>query len=97
MHNRILMTILLLNSAVQGQVRKGLEGYYYPTTGRGIPSLSSKIFYQTSQGWYAEGRYNYEEEGTVACSVGKTFSKENAVTWSLTPEIGLAFGRLPWV
>lgn len=88
------MILLFVNSASQGQTRKGFEGYYYPANGGSISSLSTKLFYQSSQGWYTECRYNYEQEGTAACSVGKTFSNENAFSYSITPEIGFAVGKL---
>jgi hypothetical protein len=65
------MIAFLFNQAVQGQERKGFEGYYYPANGASVSSLSTKVFYQTSQGWYAECRYNYEEEKTAGFSVGK--------------------------
>jgi hypothetical protein len=94
MRNRIFMMVFLFNQAVQGQERKGFEGYYYPANGGGISSMSVKLFNQTSQGWYSECRYNYEEERTAGFSVGKTFSKENVFPYSVTPEVGLAVGRL---
>lgn len=94
MRNSVFMIAFLFNQAVQGQDRKGFEGYYYPTNGRGLSSLSTKLFYQTSQGWYTECRYNYEEERTAGWSVGKTFSKESVFSYSITPEVGLAVGQL---
>jgi hypothetical protein len=88
------MIAFLFNQAVQGQERKGFEGYYYPENGGGISSMSVKLFNQTSQGWYSECRYNYEEERTAGFSIGKTFSKENVFSYSVTPEVGLVIGRL---
>jgi hypothetical protein len=88
------MILLLVNSAAQGQVRKGFEGYYYPASSMGFSSLATKLFYQTSQGMYTECRYNYEKEATAACSMGKTFSKENIFSYSITPEVGIAVGKL---
>jgi hypothetical protein len=94
MHYKVFMILLFVNSAVRGQIRKGFEAYYYPVNGVGFSSLSTKLYYQTSQGWYTECRYNYEEEGTAACSVGKTFSKEKYFSYSITPEVGLSGGKL---
>jgi hypothetical protein len=94
MRNSLFMIVFLFNQAVQGQERKGFEGYYYPTNSGSVSSLSTKLFYQTSQGWYTECRYNYEEEKTAGFSVGKTFSKENAFRYSITPEVGFAVGKL---
>jgi hypothetical protein len=94
MRNRIFMIAFLFNQAVQGQERKGFEGYYFPANGGGISSMSVKLFDQASQGWYTECRYNYEEERTAGFSVGKTFSKEDAFSYSITPEVGFAVGKL---
>jgi hypothetical protein len=88
------MIVFLFHQAVQGQDRKGFEGYYYPMNGGTANSLSTKLFYQTSKGWYTECRYNYEEERTAGFSFGKTFSKENVFSYSITPEVGLAVGKL---
>lgn len=94
MRNSVFMIVFLFNQAVQGQDRKGFEGYYYPTNGAGLSTLSTKLFYQTSQGWYTECRYNYEEDRTAGFSVGRTFSKENTFSYSITPEAGLTVGKL---
>jgi hypothetical protein len=94
MRNGIFMIVFLFNQAVQGQGRKGFEGYYNPANGGGMSCLAVKLFNQTCQGWYSEFRYNYEEERTAGFSVGKTFSKENIFSYSITPEVGLAVGRL---
>ena len=94
MRNSLFMIVFLFNQAVQGQERKGFEGYYYPTNGEAVSSLSTRLFYQTSQGWYSEFRYNFEEQRTAGFSAGKTFSKENVFSYSVTPEVGLVVGRL---
>jgi hypothetical protein len=88
------MIVILCNQAVQGQGRKGFEEYYYPAGGAGFSSLSTRLFNQSGRGWYTECRYNYEEEGTAAVSLGKTFSKEGKLSWSFTPEVGFAVGKL---
>ncbi len=91
------MIIFLCNQAVRGQARKGFEEYYYPAGGAGFSSLSTKLFSQSSRGWYTECRYNYEEEGTAAVSLGKTLSKEGKLSWSFTPELGFSAGKLQGV
>jgi len=93
MRNSILMMVLLSNQAALGQVRKGFEEYY-TVSGATFSCLSAKVFYQSRLGWYSETRFNYEEEGTAACSVGKTFSKEGRLSCSFTPEIGFTAGKL---
>jgi hypothetical protein len=91
---RVFMILLFVNGAAQGQVRQGFEVYHYPVNGIGFSSFSTRLYYQNRQGWYTECRYNYEQEGTAGCSVGKTFSKENDFAYSITPEVGISGGNL---
>ena len=93
MRNSLYMIILLLYNAAQGQQRKGFEQFYYPDNAT-LSSLSSKLFYQGNTGWYTEWRWNYEEQQSIACSVGKTYSKEGALSYSFTPSVGLIAGDL---
>ena len=97
MRNGIIMVVILCNQAARGQDLKGFEEYYYPAGRARISSFSTKLFHQSGQGWYTECRYNYEDQGTVALSLGKTFSKEGGLSWSFTPEVGFAVGKLQGV
>jgi hypothetical protein len=76
------------------QGRKGLEAFYYPGSDGLLPSLSTKMYYQSSTNWYAEARYNYEEEETFAMSVGKSWVKEGDWSYAFTPILGLSGGKL---
>jgi hypothetical protein len=93
MRNNVFMILFLVYHSVDGQERRGFESYYYPGNPGVLPALSSKLFCQTSNGWYTEIRYNYEEAQTVACSAGKTFAKENVFSYSLTPAAGVIGGK----
>jgi hypothetical protein len=97
MRNGLFMIILLFRQPTQAQDRKGFEEYYSSESGRSVSSVSTRLYYQPAQGWYTEFRYNYEEENTAAFSVGKTFSKDEKLSWSVTPELGLAAGKLQGV
>jgi hypothetical protein len=94
MRNSLFIMLFFLNHTVQGQERKGFEEYYYPSITGLLPSLSSKLFYQGSNGWYTELRYNYENEQTLGCSIGKTFVRENTFSYSFTPAVGLVGGKM---
>jgi hypothetical protein len=91
------MILFLFNHPLQSQSRQGFEAFYYPGTPGILPSTSTKIYYQANNGWYTELRYNYEEEQAIACSAGKTFSKEKALSYSFTPIVGLVAGTLQGV
>jgi len=79
------------------QGRKGVELYHYTGYQRVLPSLSARAYYQSSGKWYVEARCNYEEEETYAFSAGKTFLKDGKWTYSFTPAVGIAMGKLQGV
>ena len=87
------MITVLFTYLARAQERKGFEEYYYPGTAGVLPSLSTKAFYENRENWYTEVRYNYEEENTIACSIGRTFFKEDSLSYSFTPVAGLVAGR----
>jgi hypothetical protein len=94
MRSILIILLFICGDAAVAQERKGADVYYYPGNGAVLPSLSSRVFYQGSSNWYGEVRYNYEEEATLACSVGRTFSKEGTWSYAITPVAGLSAGRL---
>ena len=79
------------------QSRKGIELYHYTGCKGVLPSMSARVYYQSSSKWYGETRYNYEDEGTYAFSVGKTFVKDGKWAYSFTPSGGIAMGKLQGV
>jgi hypothetical protein len=52
------------------------------------------VSYQTSKGFYAEGRYNYEELNTFSYYMGRTFSKSATLSYSISPVAGIVIGDL---
>jgi hypothetical protein len=94
----LLFTILfLLNHPSFGQERKGFEVYHYAASPGLLSSMSAKLFYQDKNSWYTEIRYNYEEEQTMAFSVGKAFHKDKLLSYSFTPLLGFSVGKLQGV
>src|SRR5260221_520262 len=55
-------------------------------------SVSTKLSYETAKGNYFEFRRNYEQDGTIACSAGRSFSGEGRFSWAITPIAGFAVG-----
>ena len=69
-----MMILFLVDLSLHAQSRPGLEMLYYPG-GRSLwSSLSTKLSYETVKGNYFELRRNYEQDGTIACSGGSSFS-----------------------
>jgi hypothetical protein len=92
MSNKLFMILFLSYNAANGQARTGFEEYYY-SSGSGISALVSKAYYQDSRHWYGEVRYNYEEEQTFSLYAGKTFSREDSLSYSFTPLAGIVVGK----
>jgi hypothetical protein len=55
------------------------------------------VFYQSRGREYVEARYNYDAEGSLGISLGKTFTTTtkdaNTLSGSVTPTIGMIAGR----
>lgn len=74
------------------QAQGGVGQYYY--MGESQPfSFVPIAYYQSSNKWYIEGRYNYEANRTMSVYAGKTFEKNAAVSYSASPIIGAVMGN----
>jgi len=88
-----MMILFLINHSLQGQHRPGLEMLYCPG-GRSLSSsLSTKLSYETIKGDYFELRRNYELDGTIACSAGRSFTGASPFSWAITPVVGVVAGK----
>jgi len=86
------MIALLVANTIQGQTRTGFEGYYY--TGCSANSaLVPRVYFQSSNNWYGEARYNYESGQTVSLYAGRSWSHGKDQTWSVTPMAGIVAGK----
>lgn len=95
MKNRILfITSFLAAQATAGLGQAGFEQYYYLQEKETL-ALMPILYIQSRTNWYAEARYNYEDQNTFALYGGRKFSKDiGALTCSLTPMVGGVYGRL---
>src|SRR5687768_16049059 len=88
----IILSVLFLNTQSYSQAEVAVEQYHY--MGKGQPYLFMPIAHvQTSRNWYAEARYNYEDIETFSLYLGKSFSGEKNLSYTLTPIAGAAIGR----
>lgn len=78
------------------QKRGGVEQYYYGGE-PGMSAIVPKIYYQNKKNWYAELRYNYEEIESISLNIGKAFSAQRQVSYTVTPIAGIITGRLTGV
>ena len=64
------------------------------TQAMGVHRLSPKYIIKRGKAGMAELRYNYEEPQTISMNAGKTFSKRNLLSYSITPVAGFVAGKL---
>lgn len=74
------------------QIHAGAGQYYYMGEGQTF-TFVPVIYFQTSNNWYMEGRYNYEAMKTISVYAGRTFEKTSAVSYSASPVAGAVMGR----
>ena len=81
----------MLQYSLPAQTKLLAENYYYNKSGFGsnIPMLAI----ETRKKWYAQVRYNYEEEGTLSVFAGKTVSGGETLQYTFTPLLGYSFGN----
>lgn len=87
------ISLLMLYNITLSQTHSGVEQYYYASH-NGLLTIVPKAYYQDKKNWYAEVRYNYDELETFSLNVGKKFSKEGIVSYSITPIAGIMAGKL---
>src|SRR5579864_1676677 len=93
MKNNVLMILLLSMNIVKAQSRTGFEAYYYSNCS-GYSAVSPRVYYQDRHGWYGETRCNYEKEQTFSLYAGRTFAREDSLSWSVTPLAGVLTGSI---
>src|SRR5262245_23424040 len=88
----LFLCIFFLVDGASGQTQGGFEQYHF--VGVNQPYTYMPVVHlQTRSNWYTEARYNYEDLQTVSLYVGKTFTGNNRLSYSLTPMLGGVAGR----
>ena len=88
----IILSVLFFHTASNSQAKVSLEQYHY--VGKSQPYVFMPVAtFLSNRNWYAEARYNYEELQTFSLYLGKSFTGDNRLSYSLTPVIGAAIGR----
>jgi hypothetical protein len=86
-----LIALFILPALAFSQTKTSLQQYHVVGSNRNYLPMSIANF-QNQKKWYAEGRYNYEDIRTFSLYFGKTFSREQDLSYSFTPLIGGAMG-----
>ena len=81
---------------VAAQWKAGIEQYKYIGT-QSAGSVVPTIHIQSSNNWYAELRYNYEDAETLSLYGGKTFAGGSGLDYNITPMVGFSTGKFTGV
>jgi hypothetical protein len=74
------------------QARMGIENYNLSS--KNDPFLWVPIIHRVGKkGLYTEFRYNYEERKTASVYIGKNFSRDSTLSYSISPMLGWVFGK----
>ena len=82
---------MLMQLNASAQWTGEIEAYKYIGTGA-EGSFQPLAHISTSNNWYGEIRYNYEDARTFSLYAGKTFSGGKVVEYSITPMAGYSTG-----
>jgi hypothetical protein len=93
MRSRLLILTCLSVYNLHAQSKLTIGQYSYLHAHESFYS-SPVVQYQSSHNWYAEARYNYEAQQTFSLYAGRSFSGTHAITWSVTPMVGVMAGKL---
>jgi len=83
----------LIAGHLQAQSKLTVGQYAY-IMGHETSYVSPVIQYQTNRHWYAEARYNYEDLHTFSLYAGRTFSRTDVISYTITPMLGGMAGKL---
>ena len=93
MKNSFLVIVMLIIGPTVGLSQTGFEQYSFIGQKIGFTCVPI-VHVQTQNNWYAEARYNYDEEKTFSLYMGKSFSRTGKhISYSVTPMIGGMLGQ----
>lgn len=88
----IIIWSILMQPDVNAQTKIGFENYNLSS--KADPFVWMPIIHRVGKkGLYTEFRYNYEERKTASVYIGKNFSRDSTLSYSITPMLGWVFGR----
>lgn len=92
MKGNVFIIALIVVFAQTANAQQRFEQYCYLGDGE-ASTLVPVMNYTSSEDWYVEGRYNYEEQNTFSLYGGKIFSGEKGpLAYSVTPLLGGVMG-----
>ena len=74
------------------QTKNGIENYHFISKYEAYVWMPV-VHHLSKKGIYTEMRYNYEDLNTASVYIGKNFSKDSTISYSITPMLGIVFGK----
>ncbi|HUQ66403.1 MAG TPA: hypothetical protein VM101_09620 [Flavitalea sp.] len=71
-----------------------VEQYYFTRSARTEALMTPIANFTSSNNWYGEARYNFDELNTFSLYAGKKFSGAGNVSWQATPLVGGLMGQM---
>jgi hypothetical protein len=76
------------------QSSANVEQYYFTRSARTDAMMTPIANYTSSNNWYGEARYNFDELNTFSLYAGKKFSGTGNISWEATPVVGGLMGQM---
>src|SRR6476619_7539764 len=78
----------------RSQSAASVEQYYFTPTAGSEGMMTPIANFTTSNNWYGEARYNFDELNTFSLYAGKRFAGSGNLSWEATPLIGGLMGQM---
>lgn len=90
----VIISVLVICFEANAQSSGAVEQYYYTRTTGTAATMTPIAHITSSNNWYGEARYNYDEVNTFSLYAGRKFSRSGIVSWEATPLIGGLMGQM---
>ena len=91
------ITILIFISIrpdAEAQLSGMVEQYYYTRTAGTEPMMTPMANFTSTNNWYGEARYNFDELNTFSLYAGRKFSGSGNLSWEAIPLVGGLMGQM---
>ncbi len=91
----VIISICIASTlGVNSQLAASVEQYYFTPAAGSEAMMTPMANFTTSDNWYGEARYNFDELNTLSLYAGRKFSGTGNFSWQATPLIGGLIGQM---
>jgi hypothetical protein len=76
------------------QAAATVEQYYFTPVAGSQGTVTPMANFTTSNNWYGEARYNFDELNTFSMYAGRKFTGRGSLSWEATPMVGGLLGQM---